>query len=340
MALRAGTSPSSDMMTKLHAADYFVPTVLFGVYAKPNKHWRIGGTFAWSEGINGSGELTFYTNHYHHNAVDSEFAPYENDPVKVSKVQAPAPLTATLALRYVQPLPDVDPDTAKDPLKSELWDLELDATWVGNGQLKPAEASIAKDFQLQFRRANGDPAEPLDVDAKSLAALSADRHGLDTIALKLGGSYAIVPGALQASAGAFWQSRGVQAEYVTVDNYGLSRIGFGLGVRVRLGPVDISAAYSHIFQETLEVAPPAHEPREQASDDPHRGFDQRIYEDGMLSDKPVADPRAPAPGKGNAVASARQTAVFESPESRARVINAGKYTGSFNVFSLALTHRF
>jgi hypothetical protein len=339
LALRAGTSPSNDMMTKLSASDYFVPTLLFGVYAKPNKHLRVGGTFTWSDGIDGSGELTFYTNHYHHGAVGDEFVPFENDPVKVSRVALPAPIAATLAVRYVQPLAGAEED-AKDPLLSELWDIELDATYVASGQVGPSRASVANDFALEFRRANGQPQEPLDVKANALAQLSADRHGLDVYTLKLGGSWTALPGLLQASAGGFFQSRGVEAAYVTVDNYGLARIGFGLGMRVRLGPVDVSAAYSHIFQETLELAPPEHEPRDQASDDPTRGFDQRIYENGVLSERPLRDPRAPSPSSADAVASARQTAVFESDDQRARVINAGRYTAGFNVFSLAVTHRF
>jgi|GEM_PF-6658370 len=339
MALRAGTSPSNDMMTKVNASDYFVPTLIFGVYAKPNKYLRIGGTFNWSEGIDGSGKLTFYTNHYHHGAVGDEFIPYENKPVKVDRVRAPAPISATLAVRYVQPLPGAD-ENSKDPLNSELFDVELDATYTGSGQVAPYRASVANDFELEFRRADNTPAEPLEVKAKSLSSLAADRHGLDVWALRLGGSWTALPGVLQASLGAFYQSRGVEAAYVAIDNYGLARIGFGLGARVRLGPVDLTAAYSHVFQETVQIAPPEHEPRDQASDDPTRGFDQRIYEDGVLTNGPVRDPRAPSPADADGVASVRQGAVFESEDQRARVINAGKYTAGFNVFSLAVTHRF
>jgi hypothetical protein len=338
MALRAGTSPSSDMMTKIHASDYFVPALLGGVYAKPTRNIRIGATLAWSQGIDGSGNLTFYTNHYHHGAVDDEFIPYENPSTRIKRITAPAPLTATLALRYVQPLPGKEED-ARDPLNSEWWDVELDASYVSSGHLGAAKASVAEDISLQFKRADGTPADPLEIKASDLSALSADRHGLDVYSLRLGGSYAILPGMLQASAGGFFQSRGVEAAYVTVDNYSLARIGFGLGMRVRLGPVDLSAAYSHVFQETLELAPPKHEPRDQATEaDATRGFDQRIYEDGMLTEKPLKDPRAPAINNADAVAQARQTAGFDSE--KARVINAGRYTAGFNVFSIAVTHRF
>jgi long-chain fatty acid transport protein len=338
MALRAGTSPSNDMMSKLHASDYFVPSVTLAAYANPGPHWRFGATFNWSEGIDGSGDLTFTTNYYHAGGVDDEFVAFQNAPVKVKRVKVPVPWTATLGARYSQPRPGAA--DSGDPFTRELWDVELDASLVGSGHVGPNVAEVASDFALEFRRANGDPQQSLDVKRSDLSQLRVDRHGLDVLILRLGGSWNVLPGLLQASAGTFFQSRGVEADYASVDNYGLARVGFGLGAKARLGPVEVMVAYSHVFQETLEVAPPPHEPRDQASDDPKRGFDQRIYQDGVLSEQPLRDPRAPSTSKADGVASARQTAVFESETVRARVVNAGRYTASFNVLSIAVTHRF
>ena len=338
MALRAGTSPSNDMMTKLHASDYFVPSLTVGAYANPGKNWRFGATFNWTEGVDGSGDLTFTTNYYHEGGVDDEFVAFENKPVKIKRVRVPMPWTATLGVRYAEPRPGAA--ESGDPFTRELWDVELDASLIGSGQVGPSLAEVASDFALEFRRANGQPQQSLDVKRSDLAQLSVDRHGLDVLVLRLGGSWNVLPGVLQASAGGFFQSRGVDADYASIDNYGFSRVGFGLGAKARLGPLEVMVAYSHVFQETLEVAPPAHEPRDQASDDPKRGFDQRIHDDGVLSEQPVADSRAPSIAKADGVASSRQTAVFESENVRARVVNAGRYTASFNVLSIAVTHRF
>jgi hypothetical protein len=338
MALRAGSSPATDMMTKLHASDYFVPALTFGVYATPWAHWRFAGTFNWSDGFNGSGDLTFTTNYYHSGAIDDEFVPLANEPVKVKHIRVPVPWTATVAIRYVQP--SADAANSGDPLRDERWDVELDASLIGSGQVPLTTAEISNDFSLNFRRANGDPQQPLDVKKGNLSQLTVDRHGLDVLVLRLGGSWNIMPGFLQASAGTFVQTRGVNADYANIDNFGFARMGLGLGARMRLGPVEIIASYSHVFQETLEVAPPDHEARDQASDDPKRGFDQRIYDDGVLSSQPVRDPRAPAVAHADGVASVRQTAVFESSTSRASVVNAGRYTASFNIVSIAVTHRF
>lgn len=338
MALRAGTSPSTDLMAKVHASDYFMPSLSFGVYAAPIKRLRIGATFTWAEGLDGSGDLTFTTNYYHRGAIDDEFVPLENDPVRLQRVRVPAPWAVTLALRYVEPA-ETEADK-HDPMRNQVWDVELDASYASTGHVAQTVAEVANDFTLDFRRANGEAQEPLEVKKRDLSQLAIDRKGQDTLALRLGGSWNILPGFLQASLGGFVQSRSVQVSYMSIDNYGAARLGFGVGAMMRLGPIELMASYAHVFQETIDLAPPQHQPREQASDDPTTGFDQRIYGEGRLGAEPLADARAPSPANADGVAKVRQTAVFESKSVRARVVNAGRYTASFNVFSIALAHRF
>jgi hypothetical protein len=335
MALRAGTSPATDVMTRLRTADYFMPSVTLGAYASPSEYLRIAATFNYAQGFDGAGDITFTTNYYHAGAIDDEFVPYENAPVSVARIRVPQPWTATLAIRYVQPSAEAD---SGDPLRNERWDVEFDASYIGSGSLPLTTVEVANDFNLEFRRANAAPEMPVQVKKSDLQQLSVDRHGLDSYALRLGGSWNVLPGGLQASAGAFYQSRSVQADYVNIDNFGLTRLGLSLGLKVRMGPLELMASYAHIFQETLDVAPPPHEPHELATDDPHRGFDQRISMDGQASAQPVPDPRVPA--RIGAIASARQTAVLQSADMRAQVINAGRYTAGFDVISVALTHRF
>ena len=115
----------------------------------------------------------------------------------------------------------------------------------------------------------------------------------------------------------------------------------------RFGPVDLMVAYAHIFGETLEVAPPPHQAVEDAAnrDDPTSGFDKRVggkFEaDGdRVGGTVLEDPDAPDPGDADAVARAAAAvggAVGRNPE---RVINAGKYTSSFDVISVGVTWRY
>jgi hypothetical protein len=113
----------------------------------------------------------------------------------------------------------------------------------------------------------------------------------------------------------------------------------------RFGPVDLMISYAHIFGETLEIAPPPHQSVDEASrDDPTSGFDKRVggeFEaDGDRAGGYVLeDPDAPAPEDADAVAALQQqsAAVGRRPE---RVINAGKYTSSFDIISVGVTWRY
>jgi hypothetical protein len=338
LALRAGTSPATDMYARAHGSDYFVPALTLAAYAKPTRRIRLAGSFTWQEGADGHGDLTITTGYYHSGATGNELVPYENDPVKLKRVRAGLPWLATLAARYAQPS-GKDADSS-DPMKNQIWDVELDADYTANSGAGPTQVQIANDFSLGFRRANGTPEMPLDVKQENLKQLNVETHLLDMIALRAGGSYNVLPGLLAVSAGGFFQSRSSSAAYASVANFGFARVGLGLGATVRVGSVELMAAYAHIFQEEINLAPPPAEPRTQATSDPRSGFDQRIYQDSQLSDKPVMDPKAPSPSAASGVASGQQTAIFETSSLRARVVNAGRYVSSFNVLSLSIAHHF
>ncbi|MEY4578820.1 MAG: hypothetical protein RL701_3523 [Pseudomonadota bacterium] len=339
MAMRAGTSPASDAMAKLHATDLFVPTLIVSAQAKPSRYLRFAGAFNWSEGMNGSGEMTITTNTYHKGAMGSELLPFQNDPVKLKDVRLAQPWTATLAARFAQPrgLPN-DTLGVHDALVDELWDVEVDAALTGNRTgLPDNRVTVANDFTLEFRRADGTPQMPLTVSPEEISEIAVERHTLDVLTVRLGGSLNVLPGRLQLSLGGFFQTRGVEPSYASVDSFGFQRVGLGLGVLVRAGRFDLSASFAHIFSEALTIAPPQHEPRTSANGAPESGFDHRVYEDGKLSVQPRVEP---AVGKADGVAKVTQAAVFESQDLNRRVVNAGRYTASFDVISIGAVYHF
>jgi hypothetical protein len=338
MARTAGTSPADDIFVTVGAHDYFIPAVTFSVLAKPIPRVTLTGLFVWNDGIRGSGDVTFTTNTYHQGASGSEFVPLKNDPIDLRSVNIELPWTATFGARYAQPLPGA---RSGDPLDTEIWDVEVDAsyTFLPHGG-RNNRLDVGEEIVLEVARANGVPQEPLRVDEEDIEQFTVDSHQKNSVALRLGGSYNILPSKLGVSAGAFFETRGIDPSYANVDTFAFSRVGFGLGLQMRFGSIDLSAAYAHIFAETLDVAPPRHQAREDATDDPQSGFDERVYRDGVLTDGPRRDPAAPSAGGGDAVASYQQPAVFESSDLPRRVVNAGKYTSSFDVVSVAFAYRF
>jgi hypothetical protein len=338
LAMRAGTSPANDALAKLHAVDYFVPSLTFGVLAKPTRNLRLAGTFNWQQGLDGHGDMTITTNVFHQGAVGSELLPLQNDPVKLDHMRVGLPWTATLAARFAMPRGS---DPEGDPLVHERWDVEVDASYIANKSLGvDNQVHVANDFTLEFRRADGTPQMPLTVTQNDIQEISVEKHTYDVLALRLGGSVNVIPGRLQFSLGSYYQTRGVDPSYASVDAFNFRRVGVSLGVLVRLGHFDVTAAYAHVFQETMLIAPPNPQPRTDGTADPTTGFDQRIYQDGQLSAEPRVDPKAPSPNRADGVAKLTQSAVFEADGLRRRVVNAGRYTAGFNVLSIGASYHF
>lgn len=339
MAGTAGTSPADDIFVTVAAHDYFVPVVTFSVLAKPIPRLTVTGLFAWNDGVRGSGDVTFTTSTYHQGGGGDEFVPLKNDPIALKSINVELPWTATVGARYAQPLPGA---RSGDPLDTEIWDVEIDATYtfLPRGG-RDNRLDVGEQIVLEVARSNGAPQEPLRVDEEDVGQFAVDSHQKNSVALRLGGSYNILPSKLGISAGAFFETRGIDPSYANIDTFAFGRVGVGLGLQMRFGSIDLAAAYAHIFSETLDVAPPPHQVRQNAkTDDPQSGFDERIYRDGVLSDGPHRDPAAPSAKDADAVASFQQPAVFESADLPRRVVNAGKYTAGFDVLSVSFAYRF
>jgi long-subunit fatty acid transport protein len=338
MARTAGTNPADDIYLSVAAHDYFVPALTFSVLAKPIPRLTVTGMFTWNDGVRGSGDVTFTTNTYHQGATGTEFVPLKNDPIKLAAVNVELPWSSTIGIRYAQPIPGA---REGDPLDTEIWDIEADATYTfyPNGG-RDNRLDVGEEIVLEVARANGVPQEPLRVEEDDIEQFSVDSHQKNYMGVRLGGTYNVLPSKLGVSAGAFFETRGVDPSFANIDTFAFARFGFGLGLQIRFGSIDLSAAYAHVFSETLDVAPPPHQARQDATDDPQSGFDQRIYRDGVLTDRPRTDPAAPSPKNADATASYQQPAVFDSADLPRRVVNAGKYTASFDIISVAFAYRF
>lgn len=344
----AGTDPSDDMLSKLTVEDYFIPSGVLSVHSEPLPGLSLMGAFRAYDSIDGSGEVQFTTGHYQRDLDGAEAnapAAFENDPISLSRVKIRIPWTLTAAIRYADLLPSPDGEGPKrgDPLDTERWDVELDFTWHFNERVGRNTVEFGEDIELNFRRSDGMPRTPAKQTVDDLEEISVDRNLRDSLALRLGGSYHPLPGRLGFNAGVFFENRGIDPAYASVDSFAFNRLGLGVGAVLRLGDFDLLLSYSHIFQETVEVAPPAHAPASEADpDDPTSGFDQRIAENGSVEgvQDPTPDPRAPDPADADGIASYQQAAAFETGQRRRRTVNAGRYRASFDVLSVGVVYRF
>jgi hypothetical protein len=335
------TSPHTDMLVNLTAEDYFLPAFNLSIHATPITSLDVMLGFRWMDDFHGSGEVVHTTNTYQQgNATEAE--PYENDPIKLNKVQVPFPWSLTFGVRYAELYRQRRTEaekwhTERDPLLHELWDVELDVTYTFNKRTSTASIGFEREnAELIFLNPER---EVLPVEASDVNQFNFDRHFKDSIAIRLGGSYNIFPRLVSINTGVFFETRGVDPDYANIDLFAFQRIGIGFGLITRFGVFESITSYTHIFQEELIVAPPVHDDYANSSaDDATAGFDQRVGgRDGVV----LEDPDAPSPSEADGVARLRQSALADhDPQRYSRVVNAGRYTGGYDILSLGLVYRF
>ncbi len=367
----AGTSPHNDMLVTARASDYFIPALAVSAHATPIEPLDLVVAFQWRDSFDGTGEAVYRTNTYHQGAAPG--VPYTNAPLDLSRVHQPLPWTLTVGARWAEALEPrgraptlADPD---DPLGTELWDVELDVSYQFNARFSKTtvavedscdtDASGARILEdptgnlhrgcqrIEFRStdASGNLVrDQIDVPAEGLNEFSFDRHLKDQVVVRLGGSYAIVPRALAVNAGVYYETRGVDPSYASIDAMPFARVGTGVGVVWRVGQFDLMAAYGHVFSETIVVGAPRHAARQSATGDPSSGFDKTVGQPCGLGDPTCVDPQpleeTSAPSDPDGVAKLEQSSFIETTTAQNRVVNSGKYSADFDVFSVGLAYRF
>jgi len=120
----------------------------------------------------------------------------------------------------------------------ELWDLELDVVY---------EAwSIMKSMDVEMRGQINLFAEAESPDTNIV------RNWQDTVSVRLGGTLHLGDWGT-ASAGAYYETGATPPGYEHVDFMSFDRIGLSAGFGVDLGPIRLTAAYMHVFQEPRQV---------------------------------------------------------------------------------------
>jgi len=339
--LFGGTQPATDSLVNVESQDYFVPAITLSTHYRPIEAVNLVAAFRWIDAFDGTGTVDYVTNTFHEGALSGP-VPYKNPSIALSRVVVRQPWEVTLGARYSAPLSE-HIAAPGDPMDTELWDVEVDGTYYLNSQASKSDISIGHDVTLVTRNADGTGGTRTVPD---LGQFTIDRHLQNSVAIRAGGSFSLIPREVLLQAGGFFETRGVDAAYADIDTFAFQRIGTGLGAVFRIGHFDFKVGYSHIFSETIDLAPPPHQNVERANPaDPRSGFDMRIggsfAADGTrIGGAGARDPAAPSASQADAVAAKTQEAAVASHAQPNRVINAGKYTAWFDVVSVGATYHF
>lgn len=119
----------------------------------------------------------------------------------------------------------------------EVFDIEANVHWEGWSSIDAYEVDLEG-------RINGQ--EVLDLDIP--------KRWQDTVSVRLGGDWRVLPDRLTLRAGGFYETGAVPDNYSHVDFPSFDRFGVGGGLTVDVGPVALTASYLHVFQEDREVS--------------------------------------------------------------------------------------
>jgi long-subunit fatty acid transport protein len=266
MALNADNRDSgNDVRATVTAASWFVPGANLSFLSTPTPWLDVTGWVRVSAPIQAKGDITTDANYYTVDVArgrtdgikkgDSALGNCGNPDVVGTpcgsgnnvSVKLALPIEGKVAVRVHRPnLESTATTTDYDPLRNELYDVELDLTYAQNSVIDTVQVRFPGD-------ANGRGIVTPPGLAGGAIPPNADQEKRfkDVFGARLGGDYVVMPNQLAVRAGVFGETSAQTAQYQNIDFMGTSRFGLAAGLTYR-APVgekglDLSVAYMHLF---------------------------------------------------------------------------------------------
>ncbi len=269
-----GEGPAGDVRGRLDAHDLFVPGVIASVQFVPHDNLDVMLGFRWSDAVHAGMESLLTYGWY---GVGSEDGTAAGTVPTVTRLDGGTldvgqPYSFQVGVRYAQritPRPR-DPSQVErlsgrieDSMSNEWFDIELDAVYERNSQVGDVTARLPEGAALATRDSAGNGVAPSSVDILLPRDIVLPHQWNDQLSLRLGGDWNPIPGLLSLRLGASLESSAYDGmftgrdakRYVNLDFIPAGRLGIHGGLTVRLGRFDVSLAYAHFFQETVEIGP-------------------------------------------------------------------------------------
>jgi len=209
-------------------------------------------------------------------------------PANDVRIALPLPLMARAGARY-----------RHLHAEREVFDLELDVEYERWSTVKQFTLDT-RGLSAAFQGAN-----------VMLGQIAIAKQWSDTVAVRLGGDFAVVPGRLVVRGGAFYETAVAPASHANVDFAGGQMVGGSLGGSLGVGRFELALAYQLRFQPTFAVSE----------------GNARVYQQAPASAclPPYTDVNACNPH------------YLGQP---APAVNAGSYRATFHYLSLAVLYRY
>jgi len=241
----AGEFPENDLRTQLDVSDNFTPAFITSVALRPTPSLDFMLGFRYVDDVRGRGTVTI-------NALDFDDPAADNLTTTLDNVRLVAPQNSaiTFGARYGHRrhgtgtlLNDTTQQSLRgatfDRMNTELFDVEVDVVYELNDRVT--------DFVVTLP-----PGSAANVPGIGVAPLPnvirLGHNWKNQLSVRLGGDINVIPGTLALRLGGSYETSGVNTDYAQLDFVPGERISVSAGATLRLGKIDISLAYLHIFQ--------------------------------------------------------------------------------------------
>jgi long-subunit fatty acid transport protein len=246
-----GSLRDIEVASSLKVVDAFVPRTTLSVAATPIDSIDLLATFTWNDDVSAKGHADFTGNGYA-NAPRGDCAsatPGQRCRVKDVTLEIPYQrFEVLLGGRYAQRR---NPrERALDPMKDEIWDVELNAYWSQTSHVDNYTLKIREPMETQNIQLSTSPTAsviPLPENASLF-------HGWkDTYGVRVGGDWNVLQDFLAVRAGLGFETKGVPKQNMNLDYWAVQKTTLSVGATVKLGRWKIHAAYAHVFNQAVDV---------------------------------------------------------------------------------------
>jgi long-subunit fatty acid transport protein len=261
---------SNDVNATLIAQDLFIPGFTLGALYSPSDSLDVAGWFKWSDAIKASGDIYTQANYFTTKSANGDGSGIKDGDSSLpdcnvgngnttckngnnASLRINIPMEAKLGLRYHK-LKGAAQKHTRDPMKTDVYDAEVDLTWANNSAFDGVRVRFPSDN-------NGDGIIPVNGIPSGLVPPNADSHHAfkDVLGVRAGGDYNVIPDKLALRGGAFFETNGQDQQYQNIDFIGAARVGLAAGttLRIHLDPektkaVELSVGFMHVFVMTQD----------------------------------------------------------------------------------------
>lgn len=295
--------PASSTKSEVKWNQFFTPAAVIGAMYSIGD-LDIGAMFRYSADIVKKGGEVTVTAPVFGKATNPQSTP-ANTTVQLKEFRIPQPWEARIGFRFHPARKGVElpKEGRRDFLKHDQFDIELDVGYAHNSQMDKLTVLFEPGQFVAF--GNTVRASEVPTDA------SIPKMWKDTIEVRLGGEYAIIQDKLGIRAGGFFKTKGQDEQYLNLDFHPGQMFGLYLGGTFRLNKtVDIAAGYGHIFVKDFET------------------------NNGQI--RALVGTAPDMPDNHYSTCPSEPTPAYRS----CTVVNNGKLTSAYNMFSVGTTLHF